>query len=165
MNKSNRIRNWQINVEITYYDKFSRNSFQPVLHGFLINLASVYKLDYAIAVSYEFPFEGDLSKLPLGKDTFDFLYFRSNEQTRIDKKEFRSAIDSVFHKVPSQLFEGVEVETQLYKYLKMFPFPSEFYRPLQYPFVEYYKDFQKKLLIYSDEVMKVIETEQNFPLN
>lgn len=154
-----------MNIDITYFDEKSRNSFQPLVHGLLTNLASMYKLDYAVAVSFQYPFGVDSSELPLGKDTFDLLYFRSNEYTRIEKKDFRFVIDCMFDKVPSQLFEGVDIDTQLYKHLKLFPFPSEFYRPLSHPFVEYHKDSQKKILVYADEVQKVIEEEQNFPLN
>ncbi len=163
--KSNRIKRWQLNVFVDYYRQENVNSYRFNILELLKHLASIYKLDYAISVDHPFPFDDNLSNQLVNKDIIDLIYFRSNKNTRIERKEFRKAIDSMFRKVPSIFYEGVDIGTQLYKVLKEFPFPTDFYRPLNYPWIEHHKDSQITLLIYADEVQKVIEEEQDYNLN
>ena len=151
---------------VTYYDgQLSANCYRPDILELLRHLASIYKLDYAISEAHQFSFESDLTGQDIDTSIVDLAYFRSNDYSRIDKKEFRSTIDCMFRKVPSPFFEGVDVCTQLYKALSEYPFPNQFYRPLNYPYVEFHEGDQKTLYIFADEVMKVIEKEQNYLLN
>ena len=165
MKKSNRIKRWQLNVFVDYYGQKTVTSYRFTILELLKHLASIYRLDYAISVDHQFSFGSDSSEQLDDKDIIDLIYFRSNEYTRIERKDFRETIDSTFRKVPSMFYEGVDVGTQLYKALKDFPFPNDFYRPLDYPWIEHHKDSQKKLLIYADEVLKVIEEEQDYSKN
>lgn len=165
MKQSNRKKNWQINVVVDYYDLKKANSYRFNLLELLKQLASVYRLDYAISVDYQFSVDTDSDEQFSGKDIVDLVYFRSNENSRIEKKDFRATIDCIFRKVPSIFYEGVDVGTQLYKVLKDFPFPTDYYRPLNYPWVEHYEGSQMTTLVYLEAVEKVIEEEQNFSLN
>jgi hypothetical protein len=165
MKKTNRIRHWRLNILVIYYGQLNANCYRVDILALLRHLASIYKLDYAISEAHQFPSESGLTGQDDDTSIVDLAYFRSNENSRVDKKEFRSVIDCMFGKVPSPFFEGVEICTQLYKALAEYPFPSDFFRPLRYPYVEIHKDSQKTLCIYADEVMKVIEDEQDFRLN
>ena len=159
------MKNWQLNVVVVYFNKKYEKVNRLNVLDILTSLASFYKLDCATSVEHQFSYEPDLIEQNNHTSTNDLVYFRSNEHTRLVRKEFRSIFDNMFRIVPSQLFEGVEIWTQPYKFLNDFPFPSEFYRHLGYPFVEHHKGSQKKLLVYADEILKVIEKEQDFPLN
>ena len=165
MSQSNRKKNWQINVVVDYYDLKKANSYRFNLLELLKQLASVYRLDYAISVDHQFSVDTDSDEQFSGKDIVDLVYFRSNENSRIEKKDFRATIDCIFRKVPSIFYEGVDVFPQLYKVLKDFPFPTDFYRPLNYPYIEHYEDSQKTTLIYLDAVEKALGEEQDFSLN
>jgi len=165
MRKSNRIKHWQLNI-IVYYNtpettKLNRYNIVELLK----HLASIYRLDYAISVEHHFSDVDNSSEESADKFIYDLIYFRSNEYTRIERKVLRRVIDCTFREVPSEFYEGVEVGTQLYRALKDFPFPTDFYRPLNYPWIEHHKDSQKKLLIYSDVILTEIEDEQDYSLN
>lgn len=149
---------WRINVFVIYYQEQCVQLYRFNILEVLKNLASIYRLDYAIDVNYH-PSTDD------SDSTDDLIYFRSNSSTRIEKKEFYSIINGMFKNVPSVFYEGVEVGTQLYKSLNDFPFPSEYYRPLNYPWVEYHQESQKKTMVSTDAVMKIIEEEQDSALN
>lgn len=165
MKKSNLIKRWRLNVLVNYYDPMSANCYRFDILQLLKHLSSIYRLDYAISESHQFPSLPNSPEQSADRSIADLVYFRSNENSRFDVKEFRSVIGSMFRRVPSQFVEGVEICTQLYKVLPEYPFPNDFYRPLDYPYVEFHKGSQKTLYIYVDEVMKVIEEEQNYPLN
>jgi len=165
MKKQNRKKRWQLNVILEYYGQMNANSYRFNILELLKHLASIYRLDYAISVEHLFSTDIELSGQSDDKFIYDLIYFRSNENSRIEKKELRDAIDCLFRRVPSPFFEGVAVMTQRYKVLKEYPFPTDFYRPLNYPWIEHHSDSQKKLLINANEVMKVIEDEQKYPLN
>lgn len=165
MTKSNRIKHWQLNTIICYYEQEAADLYRFNLLELLKHLASIYKLDYAIRVDHQFSCEADSSEQPDHKSIFDLVYLRSNQYTRIQKKDFRETIDCMFRTVPSPFFEEVEVSTQDYKLLKAFPFPAEFYRPLAYPFAEHHIGSHKKLLIYADDALEAIEKEQDPGLN
>lgn len=165
MKKSNQTKRWQLNIVVDYYEPENSKLYRFNILELLKHLASIYKLDYAISVDHQFSNEENSSEQSDKKYIGDLIYFRSNEYTRIERKDLRETIDCMFRKVPSSFYEGVDVGTQLYKALKEFPFPTDFFRPLNYPWIEHHKDSKKKLLIYADEVLKVIEDEQNYPLN
>ena len=156
---------WRQNISIIYFEGTNPDSYRDFILGLLKNLATLYRLDYAITLDYPFAAEVDSFGKNDHKDKSDLAYYRSNEHSQVSKKEFRSIVDCMFCKAPSWFSEGVEIWPQLYKFLKDFPFPTEFYRPLNYPWVEHHVGSQKKLLIYADEVMKVIEAGQDFPRN
>ena len=165
MKQSNRMKNWQINILVDYYDLNKANSYRFNILELLKRLASIYRLDYSISVDHQFSCEFDSDEQFVGKDIVDLVYFRSNENSRIEKKDFRDTIDCIFRKVPSMFYEGVDVGAQLYKALKDYPFPADFYRPLNYPYIEHYEGSQKTTLIYLDAVEEALGEEQDFSLN
>ncbi len=155
---------WRINVVVSYFDVSCVKPYRGILIKLLKDLASIYKLDYSVADDYQ-DLVSEEEESSEEKFIYDIIYFRSNKYTRIEKKEFQSVINCMFKSVPSVFFEGVEIDTQLYKFLKFYPFPTNFYRPLNYPWIEYYDGEQTKLLIHADEVLKIMEEEQHYPLN
>lgn len=165
MKKSAYVKPWRANVLVLYHDPTYAGAYRFHILQALTSIASIYKLDYAVEQERQFPSFGD-STTPLpDKNIADLVYFRSNQLSRIARKDFRRAIDGMFGTVPSLFVEGVEICTQLYKLLPRFPFPDEFYRPLNYPYVEFHKGGQTVLYIYSDRLLTEIEREQDFPLN
>ena len=126
MKKSNRIKRWQLNVIVDYFEQTNANSYRFNILELLKHLASIYSLDYAISVEHQFSSSTDSTEQSDDKYIFDLVYLRSNENSRIERKELRATIDCMFRRVPSQFFEGVDVGTQLYKALKDFPFPTDF---------------------------------------
>lgn len=164
MKKTTAKRKWRINLIVSYNDsKITEINRLSVLE-FLKNLSSIYKLDYAISENHEFKFDKE-SENQLNEMETDIFYFRSNANTRINIKELRTTINSLFPYTFAPYYDGVEFFTQLTKALKEYPFPKEFYRPLKYPYVEFYNGSEIKLMIPYNKVMKVIEKEQDFIMN
>lgn len=159
MKKTGKTKPWRLNVLINYDGQSCANDYRPYLLELLVHLALIYKLDYVISEEHQFSFESNSDEKYTGQDIIDLFYFRSNVNTRIERKDLRETIDCTFRKVPSVIYEGVDVGAQLYKALNQFPFPTEFYRPLDYPCIEYHKDDQTTLLVYSDALQKESETE------
>ena len=165
MKKSNRIKHWRLNLLVTYFTQTSSNCYRFDILQLLKHLSSLYKLDYAISVDHQFSSDSDSSEQFTHKSITDLVYFRSNKNSLVDAKELRSIIGCMFHTKHSLFYGTVDIYTQLYKVLTQYPFPNEFYRPLDYPFVEFHRGSQITLYIFADEVMKVIEKEQDFHLN
>ncbi|MFA5296655.1 MAG: hypothetical protein WC389_00425 [Lutibacter sp.] len=157
-------KQWRINLIISYCGENSAEINRSNIIEFLNNLSSIYKLDYTISINHPFKYDKE-SFNQLREIESDIYYFRSNKNSLIDPKELRMTINSLFSYKTYSYYEGVEFYTQLYRVLREYPFPKEFCRPLKYPFFEYHFDSKKEILIYSNEVMKVIEKQQDFPLN
>lgn len=165
MKKSNRVKHWRLNVLVTYFDQISADRYRFDILQLIKHLSSIYKLDYAINEDHQFSPESDSSEQLAHKSITDFVYFRSNKDSLVDAKELRSIIGCMFHTKNSLFLGTVDICTQLYKVLPQYPFPIEFYRPLDYPFVEFHQGSQIIRYIFADEVMKVIEKEQDLRLN
>ncbi len=157
-----RIKRWRLNILVIYYDQKRANNYRFNILQLLKNLSSIYRLDYAISEAHQFL---NLNEQTNDDNIADLVYFRSNEYSRLEVKELRLVISNIFRRVPSPFEEGVEICTQLNKVLPAYPFPKDFYRPLVFPYIEYHKGSEKKLYIYANEVMNIIEEEQAFPLN
>lgn len=160
-----KFKHWRLNVIVNYAEPQLVVRYRPQILDVLRDLASIYKLDYAISEQHKFVALPASTEEPDLPNIFDLVYFRSNEHSRIVVKNMRSVIDCMFGISPSPFSEEVEVSTQLYKVLPRFPFPLDFYRPLNYPYIEVHKGNQVTLYVYADEVMKLIESKQNYPLN
>lgn len=131
---------------------------------FLKSLSSIYKLDYAISEKYQFIYDKEF-KNESHEIESDIFYFRSNRNTQISSKELRTTINSLFPYSFAAYYDGVEFFTQLTKVLKEYPFPKEFYRPLKYPYAEFYDGSEMKMMVSYEKVMEVIEKEQDFTMN
>lgn len=121
------------NVEIIYDTVDLPAKYRPLIMPMLINLASLYRLDYFVE-------EDKVDLDGPNKWHYDLIYFRSTEETDIDGKHFRKLINDLFANATSFGFLSVNVLCQTQSKLKKNPFPSEFYRPLNYPYVEHHKD-------------------------
>ena len=164
MRKSATKRKWRINLIVSYNNsKISEINRNSVLE-FLKNLSSIYKLDYAISENHQFKYDKEFEN-EFREIESDIFYFRSNTNTRINAKELRTTINNLFPYSFAPYYDGVKFFTQLTKVLKKYPFPKEFYRPLKYPYVEFYNGSEMKLMVPYEKVMEVIEKEQDFTMN
>ncbi len=84
-------------------------------------MSSIYKLDYAVSKNHQFKFEKELEN-QFREIESDIFYFRSNENTRIDSKELRMIINSLFAITFLPYYDGVEFYTQMNKVLKEYIF-------------------------------------------
>ena len=158
-------KSWRANVLVIYNAQPYANAYRFHVLQAITSIASIYKLDYAVEQERQFPSSDGSTTPPPDKNIVDLVYLRSNHLSQIERKDFRQAIDGMFRTVPSPFQHGVEICTQLYKMLPQFPFPDEFYRPLNYPYVEFHKGSQTLLYIYSDQLLTEIERAQDYPLN
>jgi len=164
MRKSEIKRKWRINLIVSYNNsKIAKINRNGVLE-FLKNLSSIYKIDYAISENHQFKYDKKIEN-EFRKKESDIFYFRSNTNTRINAKELRTTINSLFSYPFAPYYYGVEFFTQLTKVLKEYPFPKEFYRPLKYPYVEFYNGSELKLMVPYEKGMEMIEKEQGFTMN
>ena len=133
---------FRLNAFITYWEGVNILNFRTPILQMIKNFCWLYHLDYYIDEETQL---FDTSEMSVSVKT-DLIYLRSTDQTCINSKEFRKVLLGIFEH--SDLHsQGVEVSHQMLKYLPKYPFPSEFYRPLKYPYVEHYKDGRKKLYI------------------
>lgn len=165
MKKSNRINPWRLNLVVSYFDQYSADQYRFDIIQILKHLSSIYRLDYVISVVHPFPSVSDSTKPYSQESTADLVYFRSNKNSVIGIKDFRSVIGGIFRTGVWSSYGGVDIYTQIYKDLKQYPFPINFYRPVAYPFVEFHQGSQITQHIFADEVLKVIEKEQDFRMN
>lgn len=156
-------KKWRVNLSISYLLEIAdQQTYGMPIHSILEHLAWLYKLDYAITTEYQLPFVVETQKKELlEKYEFDIFHFRSTEKTRISSKDFRQLIDNVF--LRSRLFsEGVEVDIIMQKFQSQYPFPEEFYRPLQFPFVEHHMGSQISLKMQNAALELVFQEEKDF---
>jgi len=158
-------KHWRMNVVALYYEEQLADLYRNFLLGMLKDLANIYWLDYAISLDHPFPAVDDSPPQTKHESRSDLFYFRSNENSRVDRKKLRSVIDGIFDNPISPSFLRVEVFHQVYKALPLYPFPKVFYRPVSYPFVERHEGNRIRLCLYSDPAMNLIEKEQDFPEN
>ncbi|MET2985177.1 hypothetical protein [Aureibaculum conchae] len=164
MKKTVTKRKWRINLVVSYQNQKIAEINRNSVSGFLKNLSSIYKLDYAISENHQFNYDKEF-EIEHSKTKCDIFYFRSNKNTRINVKELRTTINSLFPYTYGAYYDRVEFFTQMTKALKKFPFPKDYYRPLKYPYVEFYNGSEMKLMVPHEEMMKVIEKEQDFTMN
>lgn len=164
MKKTVTKRKWRINLIVSYYNqKIAEINRNSVLE-FLKNLSLIYNIDYAISKNHQFKYDKEFEN-EFREMESDIFYFRSNANTRINTKELRTTINSLFPYSLAPYYDGVEFFTQLTKVLKEYPFPKEFYRPLKYPYVEFQNGSKIELMVPYEKVMEVIEKKQDFTKN
>jgi hypothetical protein len=137
-------RKFRLNVCVSYSKNVNINNYRNLILSILENFALLYRLDYMIDVNTQVfgNVESDFYAAN------DIIYFRSTDLTQTDLKKFQKLISDVFPYNP--FLGGVEVGYQLQKHLREFPFPKDFYRPLNYPYIESHKDGQTELKIPAD---------------
>lgn len=144
-----KINKFRLNVMASYHKSVDNKMTKHLIHSIFRNFACLYRIDYQIQENSQVfgDVESDLYA------STDLIYFRSNQNTQIDLKTLQKLIDQVFA-YNNILIDGIEVYYQYQKYLREFPFPLDFYRPLNYPFVEHYKDNQFSLETFVDPLQK-----------
>jgi hypothetical protein len=152
----NKKKIFRVNVIIYYYHKNIIDRYRKPIQEMLRNLAWLHQLDYA---SMDDTLRDD-DNIPRSETsvecTIDLFYFRSSPETQIEAKDFRRLIDDIFHK--SRLrFLVVEVGYQMSKALPKFPFPKEYFHPLEYPLVEkHFADGRVEVCIPEDAVFDLL---------
>ena len=136
-------RAFRANLTISYEKHVDPINFRHPIHFLMANLAWLYSLDYWFEIDKK-----DWLTETDPDSCCDLLYFRATKDTEIDGKSFRSIVTELFDR-SFLCFLTADVGFQLQKHLKHFPFPSEFYRPLNYPCVEYHKDGQASLQLHA----------------
>ena len=134
------VKKFRLNVVVSYHKSVNVNNYRNPIHSIIKNFAWLYRLDYKIDVDSQV--FGDIeSDFHL---TVDLIYLRSSSETPIEAKAFRKLILDVFSHL-NPFLGGVEVFYQLQKHLKEYPFPKNYIRPLNYPYLEIHKDGQSEI--------------------
>lgn len=145
------MKKFRVNVVIVYYKNTNLNNFQPPLHNIFKSLAWLHSLEYAIETDYKSPLENE-SEL-YGQT--DLIYFRSTSNSRIEGKAFRKLIMDIFHRSRMGLFQGAEIFYQLQKALPQYPFPKNYLKPLNYPYLEVHQDGTTRVCIPAENIQEL----------
>lgn len=113
-------------------------NFQAPVQSIMRHLAWLYRLEYSIADGHEVFSEA--TDYPC-----DLIFLRATEHTSITSKAFQQLVTDMF--AQGTLFGCVDIFFQLQKVLKDYPFPSEYIRPLNYPYSDVYNGSTKKLYV------------------
>ncbi|MDP3679737.1 MAG: hypothetical protein Q8R22_02750 [Flavobacterium sp.] len=143
-------KKFRLNVIVSYDADININNYRNPILSIIKNFAWLYRLDYKIDENSQV-FGDTESEF---HSTVDLVYLRSTELTSMDLKKFQKLILDVFGHL-NPLLGGVEVFYQLQKALREYPFPSEYIRPLNYPYLEFYKDGQSEIKIPSDDLQRL----------
>ena len=160
MDKNKAKRKYRINLFIEYANPTCVNRFQRMIHELIGFLAWIYKFDYAISVDHQFSSESDCEQQSSHIIKFDLVYIRSGKETKIELKDFRRIINDTFGKYLSVWSDGVEIDHMSQNRLVDFPFPDEFHRPLNYPYVEVHKRGESKICIPRSFVEGLLEDDE-----
>ncbi len=145
-------KTFRINVVISYLNGVNVNQYRQPIANILTNFAWLYALEYAISTDHDFGVEDG---------TADLIYFRSTERTRISKKDLDRIIFDVFRNGLSLFSEGVDVGRQMYKVLPQYPFPEEYCKPLNYPYVELHNKNKSTLCILGEALEEILDEDEH----
>ncbi|MFI3265225.1 MAG: hypothetical protein SNG38_08325 [Rikenellaceae bacterium] len=144
---------YRINIIVNYYfDNVNVNHYRQPIFDLLTNIAWLYRLEYAISENHDFG---------LDEGEADLFYFRSTDQTYISRKDFDEIVTTLFRNGLSILSEGVDVARQYYKNLPQYPFPTSYYKPLNYPYTEVHNGDKVTLCICPKALQEVIDYVDN----
>ncbi len=134
-------KSFRLNVILGTPKDLRPNARRDLLLDTLKRIAFLYHLDYAI--DERTPIFDDIEK----SDVFDtdLIYLRSTDDCRWSLKVVQSVI-KLLAEYESPLIEGMQLFYQNQQITRKYPFPNIFYRPLNYPFVEYHKDGHMSVL-------------------
>ncbi|AFL97401.1 hypothetical protein ACQ1P2_03910 [Ornithobacterium rhinotracheale] len=146
------MKQFRLNVVIEYLDKDLPIKNRGIIHPILKSLALMHHLDYVIDKDSQ----TFLKEAMPTSSLFDLVYFRSTENSRIERKQLKKVIELIFdHYNP--LLGGVDVYCMYQKFLKTFPFPKSFVRPLNYPYAEVYENGSPTLCIWKEELLDILD--------
>jgi len=161
------LRRWRLNYVITYINSDCANRYRPLILNTLANIAIIHRIDYAI--EHEYPIydeiRNELSK-PLQGILADVIYFRASRNSLSSITDFRRLVDLIFQDYDIT-WRGTpyEVKCQIQKFLPQYPFPEEFCRPKDYPYLEYHKDGQARIVVPASTVEQVVDEMEKEKLN
>lgn len=139
-------KKFALNLIIAYYKTTNPDNYRAPIHNLLRNLAWLHGFDYAIESDTKI-----FDKVVDDKEgPMDIIYFRSGQHTSLSLREFQKVIEAIFLKSIASPFSAVDVFYQNQVFTKRYPFPSEFFRPLNYPFIELHKGLEKQLMVFKD---------------
>lgn len=144
-------KKFRLNVIVSYDANINIINYRNPILSIIKNFAWLYRLDYNIDENSQV-FGDTESEF---HSTVDLIYFRSTDLTSIDLKKFQKLISDVFGHL-NPLLGGIEVFYQLQKALREYPFPNEYIRPLNYPYLEFHKDGQNEIKIPVDDLKKLM---------
>lgn len=150
-------KKFRLNVLVSYMKGVNINNYQNPIHSILKNLGWLYRLDYSIDANTRL-FDDALRENTYYSST-DLIYFRSKDDSEIDLKRFQKIINEVFS-YSNSVLSGVEVGYQVQRVLKDYPFPDNFIRPLNYPYLEVFENGKGDIMIPEIEFIQLDLTEK-----
>ncbi|MBP4139159.1 hypothetical protein [Flavobacterium geliluteum] len=148
-------RKFRLNVLVSYSANLNINNYQNPIHSILKNFAWLYKLDYSIDSNTKVFDNIDIDSSFYS--SIDLIYFRSSAESTIDLKGFQKIIKDVFS-YSNPFISGVEVLYQIQKHLKEYPFPNNFIRPLNYPYLEIFEYGKSEIKIPKNDLDDLFPT-------
>ncbi len=132
-------------------------NYRDPLFDIFCNLAWLYAFDYAIQSDLMIEVDQEEPDDPKTLNV-DLIQFRSTEYTRISSRDFRALIKSLFNRsVP--IFQGVDIGFLKQRFMKRFPFPDDYNRPLVYPYIERFSGGKSKVCIIESSIYDLIISE------
>lgn len=149
------IKKFRLNVVISYRTDVNLNNFRPPIQSLIKHLAWLYRLEYSIQDDYK---GFDVSDLEFCQTT-DMIFLRSTEHTETPARYLRKLLLDIFYPYRNWLLSPVEVFYQTQVGMKGHPFPSEYIRPINYPYLEVHKDGHKQIYIPEEALRNLLPDE------
>jgi len=148
MKKLKKKKVFRVNVVIHYWLEVDPYSYRAPLQELIRHLAWLYELEYAISENNPFEPVPNSSEHGHEKEPLvaDLVYLRSTKGTHIELKDLKRLIVDLAKKSFLPI-AGVNMSYQLQKALSEFPFPKDYYRPLNYPYIEGHHNGEVKVYI------------------
>lgn len=146
--------NFRINVVLFYFKEFNIHSVRIPIFELLKHLAWLHRLEYA------FDEETSLFEASNYYAATDLVYFRSTSETLIKRKEFQKVLQDILDYQYTRS-RGVELMIQFQKSLVEYPFPENYFHPLNYPFVEVVQGNQRTLCIPKADLDKILPEDES----
>lgn len=135
-----KIKPWRVNVYVWFLAPQVVLQYRDRIQVLLQHLGWLYKLEYAT-------FFCNASTVKIDQPKEDLYFFRSTNQTPILGSEFQRVIRHLFDEALNPFVQGVSVDPDSMKNTELTSFPDEYWRMLNYPYLEYYNSGEKTLLI------------------
>lgn len=135
-----KIKPWRVNVYVWLLAPQAVLQYRDRIQVLLQHLGWLYKLEYATSFC-------DASAVKIDQPQEDLYFFRSTDQTPILGSEFQRVIKHLFDGALNPFVQGVSVDPDSMKNTKLIPFPDEYWRMLNYPYLEHYTSGEKTLFV------------------
>lgn len=160
MERNSKKKIWRVNIVADYQGEKTHVSYRNTIVSIVYNIARLHKLD--IAITYGHPISDETgSDTPQNPEqsVSDLFYLRSTSQSYVQRKTFQKMIEDIFR--GNEFYYPVFVFCMYQKNNKKYPFPSDFERPLEYPFVELHSGSQTSLYIESEFLQEALQMERD----